>query len=122
MLAGVEPVSARVLETAQGLKAISRNGGIDSIDAEAAERSQHQNPQSYWSHARGVAELANGFLFMRWTRAIPAEATPASRPEHGNVKKASNCTEERHTVGCGKNWEICTSRNGGRTWDAGDRV
>ena len=38
MLAGVEKISAKVLEAAKELKVISRNGvGIDSIDVGAAE-------------------------------------------------------------------------------------
>ncbi len=38
-LAGVEPISARVLDSAGDLKVISRNGtGVDSIDLAAAER------------------------------------------------------------------------------------
>jgi len=50
-LAGVEPVTARTLEAADRLRAISRNGtGVDNVDLAAAK-------------ARGVAELAIGLLF-----------------------------------------------------------
>ena len=42
-LAGVEPITAAVLESAVELKAISRNGtGVDSVDVEAAERNDIQ--------------------------------------------------------------------------------
>ncbi len=57
-LAGVEPVSAKVLEAAQGLKVISRNGtGVNSIDLDAAERLGIQVCRTPGANARGVAEL-----------------------------------------------------------------
>ena len=46
-LAGVETISASVLENAKELKAISRNGtGADAIELVAAERLGHQSPAS----------------------------------------------------------------------------
>ena len=57
-LAGVEPVSARVLEPAKDLRAISRNGtGADSIDLAAAKRLGIPVLRAQGANARGVAEL-----------------------------------------------------------------
>jgi len=62
-LAGVEPVTARVLASAAALRAISRNGtGIDNIDLEAARRSGIQILRTEGANACGVAELAIALL------------------------------------------------------------
>jgi len=61
-LAGVEPVTARVLEAAADLKVISRNGtGVDSIELAAAERRGIAVCRALGANARGVAELGLGF-------------------------------------------------------------
>ena len=71
-LAGVEPVTARVLEAARDLKAISRNGtGVDNIDLAAAKRLGIRVCRAEGANARGVAELAIG-LMLALARAIPA--------------------------------------------------
>ena len=58
-LAGVETISASVLENAKELKAISRNGtGADAIDLIAAERLGIKVLRAQGANARGVAELA----------------------------------------------------------------
>jgi D-3-phosphoglycerate dehydrogenase len=58
-LAGVEPVSARVLEAARELRVISRNGvGADAVDLHAAEACGIQVLLARGANARGVAELA----------------------------------------------------------------
>ncbi len=102
MLAGVEPVSARVLETAQGLKAISRNGvGIDSIDAEAAERLNIKILKAIGANARGVAELAIGFLFTL-TRAIPASDAGIKAGAWKRKKGIELYGRTLGIVGCGK--------------------
>jgi phosphoglycerate dehydrogenase-like enzyme len=63
-LAGVEKVSAKVLEAARGLKVISRNGaGIDNVDLEAARRLNIQVRPAPGANARGVAELAIAMIF-----------------------------------------------------------
>jgi len=70
-LAGVEPVSERVLESATQLKAISRNGtGIDSIDLKAAERLGIRILRAEGANAQGVAELTIG-LTLALVRSIP---------------------------------------------------
>jgi D-3-phosphoglycerate dehydrogenase len=57
-LAGVEPVSAVVLETATELRVISRNGtGTDTVDLEAARRHGIVVLRAEGANARGVAEL-----------------------------------------------------------------
>ena len=71
MLAGVEPISATVLESAGRLKAISRNGvGVNSIDLDAAARLNIKVFNTPGANARGVAELTWGLL-LAMVRAIP---------------------------------------------------
>src|SRR4030042_4101923 len=75
MLAGVEKISAKVLESAKNLKAISRNGtGVDSIDLKAAERLNIKILRAEGANARGVVELTIGLLFSL-IRAIPFSST-----------------------------------------------
>ena len=70
-LAGVEPVTARVLEAAADLCVISRNGtGIDNIDLETAQRRGIRICRAEGANAEGVAELAVGLL-LTLARAIP---------------------------------------------------
>ena len=57
-LAGVETISARVLERAEALRVISRNGvGVDNIDAAAARRLGIVVRAAIGANSRGVAEL-----------------------------------------------------------------
>ncbi len=57
-LAGVESITARVLEAADVLEVISRNGtGIDNIDTAAAEEKGIRICRALGANARGVAEL-----------------------------------------------------------------
>ena len=70
-LAGVEKISARVLEAAPGLRAIARNGvGVDNVDLAAAARLGIQVLPAAGSNARGVAELTVAFL-LALARAVP---------------------------------------------------
>jgi phosphoglycerate dehydrogenase-like enzyme len=70
-LAGVEKVTARVLERAAGLKVISRNGtGIDNIDLDAAARLGIAVLRADGANARGVAELTIA-LMLALARHIP---------------------------------------------------
>jgi len=70
-LAGVEPVTSRVMDAATELRVISRNGvGIDNIDLNAARRRGICVCRAEGANAQGVAELAVGLLFSL-TRAIP---------------------------------------------------
>jgi len=68
-LAGVEEVSATVLEAAKGLRVISRNGvGVDNIDLAAARRLNITVCKAVGANARGVAELAMAHILSlaRW--------------------------------------------------------
>lgn len=63
-IAGVEPISRKVLEAAKRLKIISRNGvGIDNIDLEAAKRLAIAVEGTPGANSQGVAELALGLMF-----------------------------------------------------------
>lgn len=58
-LAGVEPVSAAVIDAAPSLKAISRNGtGVDNLPMEALKQKGVAVLRAEGANARGVAELA----------------------------------------------------------------
>jgi D-3-phosphoglycerate dehydrogenase / 2-oxoglutarate reductase len=70
-LAGVEKISAKVLQSAKLLKVISRNGvGINNVDAEAAKKLNITVCNTPAANARGVAELAVSLMFAL-VRAIP---------------------------------------------------
>jgi D-3-phosphoglycerate dehydrogenase len=79
-LAGVEPVSARVLAAAApSLRVISRNGtGVDSIDLAAARALGIEVLTASGANARGVAELTIGLLFAL-ARGIVAGNTSVKR-------------------------------------------
>ena len=71
-LAGVEKVTARVLDAADALRVISRNGtGVDNVDLSAAKRKRITVCRAEAANARGVAELTLAFVFAL-TRSIPA--------------------------------------------------
>ncbi len=58
-LAGVEPISGRVLNAADELRVISRNGvGVNNIDLDAAQKKGIEIGRAAGANARGVAELA----------------------------------------------------------------
>ncbi len=62
-LAGIEKITARVLDAAYELRVISRNGtGVDNVDLEAAERNRITVCRAEGANARGVAELAFGLI------------------------------------------------------------
>ena len=70
-LAGVEPITASVLESATELRVISRNGtGTDNIDQEAATKAGIKICKTAGANARGVAELTIGLL-LALSRSIP---------------------------------------------------
>jgi D-3-phosphoglycerate dehydrogenase len=70
-LAGVEPVTAKVLKSARSLRVISRNGsGLDNIDLDAARKLNIKVCRAEGANARGVAELTMA-LILSATRAIP---------------------------------------------------
>ena len=62
-LAGVEPVSERVVAAASGLRAISRNGtGVDNLPLVALQARGIEVLRAEGANARGVAELAIALL------------------------------------------------------------
>ncbi len=70
-LAGVEKISAGVLELCPDLKVISRNGvGIDNVDRAAAKKMGIDLRITPGANARGVAELAVS-LMLSLVRSIP---------------------------------------------------
>jgi D-3-phosphoglycerate dehydrogenase len=69
-LAGVEPITRKVMEHAPHLKVIARNGvGVDNIDLPAAQALGIRVCPAPGSNARGVAELALTLL-MNAARAV----------------------------------------------------
>lgn len=71
-LAGIEPISAKVLESAKKLKIISRNGvGIENIDLDAAKKQGIKVKIAVGSNSQGVAELAIALLLTS-VREIPS--------------------------------------------------
>ena len=64
MIAGVEPITARVLRQAKGLKAISRCGvGLESVDLNAAGGLGITVTNTPDAPTEGVAELTIGLIF-----------------------------------------------------------
>lgn len=64
-LAGVEPITARVLDAATDLRVISRNGtGIDSIDLDAAAARGVRVMTAAGANARAVAELTLALMLV----------------------------------------------------------
>lgn len=62
-LAGIEPVSERVVETADALRVVSRNGtGIDNLPLELLERRGIVVAKAEGANAIGVAELTIGLI------------------------------------------------------------
>jgi D-3-phosphoglycerate dehydrogenase len=101
-LAGVEPITATVLEAVKGLKVISRNGtGIDNIDIEACEKLGITICRTEGANAKGVAELAIALLFSL-VRGIPFAS---SRMKSRVWERSKGIELEGKTVGlvgCGQ--------------------
>ncbi len=100
-LAGVEKVSARVLEAAKGLKVISRNGaGIDNVDLEAARRLNIQVRPAPGANARGVAELTIALIFSL-VRSIPWSDSQLKRKTWNRRQGVEVAGRTLGLVGCG---------------------
>jgi len=101
-LAGVEPITAAVLETADTLQVISRNGtGIDTIDVQAAQRLNVKIMRAEGANARGVAELTLGVI-LGLIRSIPFSD---SRMKRGSWERRKGLELKERTlglIGCGK--------------------
>jgi len=105
-LAGVEPVSRKVLESARDLKVISRNGtGVDNIDLETAERLDISVCRAVGANARGVAELTIA-LMLALVRGVPAGDRSI---KSGDWKRCKGIELESRTlgiIGCGRVGQI----------------
>jgi D-3-phosphoglycerate dehydrogenase len=101
-LAGVEPVTAKVLESAHSLRVISRNGsGLDNIDLDAAKKLNIMVCRADGANARGVAELTMA-LILSLTRAIPATD---ARLKQAEGKRKNGIELQGRTlglIGCGR--------------------
>ena len=70
-LAGVEPISRRVIAAADGLRVISRNGiGVDNVDLVATRERGIEVKRAAGANSRGVAELTLGHILAA-ARGIP---------------------------------------------------
>ena len=100
-LAGVEPVSPRVLEAAPGLRAISRNGtGADNLPLGTVQRLGIQVLRANGANARGVAELAVG-LILASLRHVPEQSAAL---KSGSWHRQPGVEIENRTlglIGCG---------------------
>ncbi|MGI4748652.1 MAG: phosphoglycerate dehydrogenase [Janthinobacterium lividum] len=100
-LAGVEPVSSRVLESASDLRVISRNGtGSDNLPLDVAKRLGIQVLRAAGANARGVAELAIG-LMLASLRHVPEQSAALKA---GNWERRPGLEIEGRTlglIGCG---------------------
>ncbi len=101
-LAGVEPITARVLEAAAGLRVVSRNGtGIDNIDLAAAERLGISVCRAEGANARGVAELTLG-LILALARSIPFSDAALKKGGWERRKGIELIGRRLGVVGCGR--------------------
>ena len=107
-LAGVERISARVLQAATQLKVISRNGtGVDKIDLAAAEACGIEICRAQGANARGVAELALAAM-LALVRALPFSDAAIKT---GAWERRKGIELEGRTlglIGCGKIGKLVT--------------
>ncbi|MFW5768537.1 MAG: phosphoglycerate dehydrogenase [Spirochaetota bacterium] len=100
-LAGVEKISARVLEAAKDLKVISRNGtGTDSVDLDKAEELGIKVCTTPGANSRGVAELTVGMIFAL-LRSIPFSDRKMKSQEWARRKGMEVEGKTLGLVGCG---------------------
>jgi D-3-phosphoglycerate dehydrogenase len=102
-LAGVEPVTDRVLAAATELRAISRNGtGVDNIDLTAAAARGIAVLRAQGANARGVAELTLACVLALARGMVPASA--ALKSGSWNRGEAGSEIEGRTLglIGCGR--------------------
>jgi len=101
-LAGVEPITAAVLESAADLKVISRNGtGINNIDLVAARRLNIEILRAEGANARGVAELTLAMV-LGLIRSIPFSDAVMKRNQWERRKGLELQDRTLGLIGCGK--------------------
>jgi D-3-phosphoglycerate dehydrogenase len=104
-LAGIEPITVKVLNAAKKLKVISRNGvGIENIDLKAAQESGIEIEIACGSNSQGVAELAIALLLCA-IRAIPLS---------NNLMKKGNWQREQGIEVIGKTLGVIGCGNIGK--------
>lgn len=100
-LAGIEPISAKVLEIAKNLKVISRNGvGVENIDLNAAKRFGIEVKTAGGANSEGVAELAIALMLC----SIRAICSSNNRIKKGEWKREDGIEISGKTlgiIGCG---------------------
>ena len=100
-LAGVERISARVLNAADALRVISRNGtGIDAIDLNAAERNGIAVMTAAGANAPAVAELAVAMMLCALLH-IPASNAALKRGEWQRQEGGELGGATVGIIGCG---------------------
>lgn len=101
-LAGVEPISRKVLEQASALKIISRFGvGLDSVDLEAARELGIRVEGTPGTNSQGVAELALALLFSA-ARNIPESSRSVKDGKWERVKGIELAGKRLGIIGCGQ--------------------
>ncbi len=107
-LAGVEPISAAVLEAAPDLKVISRNGsGINNIDMAAARRRNIRVLRAAGANARGVAELTVGAI-LALVRSIPFSDRQMKKGRWQRRKGLELHGRTLGVIGCGQIGQLVT--------------
>lgn len=105
-LAGVEPISARVLAAAPSLRVISRNGtGTDNIDLAAAATQGIRVVRAEGANARGVAELTIGLMFAL-VRDVPATDAALKRGDWTRRQGFEIQGRTLGLLGCGRIGQI----------------
>ena len=100
-LAGIEPISERVLRAATDLKVISRNGtGVDNIPVKLAEELGIKVLRAEAANARGVAELAV-CLALAALRHLPALHCSLKQGQWKLVRGSEICGRLFGLIGCG---------------------
>jgi D-3-phosphoglycerate dehydrogenase / 2-oxoglutarate reductase len=101
-LAGVEPITGKVLEAAPALRVISRNGtGIDNIDQKATTKRNIRICRAIGANARGVAELTIG-LILALARSIPFSDAQLKKRAWERRKGFEIEGKTLGLIGCGK--------------------
>lgn len=102
MIAGLEPLTERVLKKAEGLKAISRLGvGMDNVDLAAARALNISVTNTPDAPSRAVAELAVG-LMIAFLRKIPASDAAVRGDKWKRAEGRLLAEQTVGIVGCGR--------------------
>jgi D-3-phosphoglycerate dehydrogenase len=111
-LAGVEKITADIIDAAPDLKVVSRNGvGVDNIDLEAAARRGIEVARTPGANARGVAELAIGLMLAVARNIAKTDASIAA----GGWERVQGVELDGRTlgvVGCGQVGKVVATLGG----------